>query len=697
MNKVLKTGIEFPVVIPFNMSRGKTNADFELNEELYGMKGLDFILKNVNHDVLVPVIDVYRQNDERKFSIYDYINYFKSTHENIGQRQTVYNLLSFEFSGTGLDFQVKRPKIVRQLDWVNHAWPCQIDYRTPTSKDVAGLTTNPHGRHHRFINTQEFKMYSKIQERSSESDCDSNNGGKSKNKRKSKNTNKNKNANKNRKTKKGGFDGGNTRVAFKYDVSCPNIQKYCLISCANSFTNWHTDFGGTSVYYHVTMGEKWFYLMAPTSLNLEMFYQWQKLQLHQSCWFPTYIKYKMEFINSFVRQGRNSVNQSLIKFRDDNPLDFKVFCVVAKMKDTLILPAGWIHCVYTPIDSMAIGGNYLHDLSIDLQIDCHMMDTRLEMDDKHRAPYFEDLHAFALVQIMANLDTMNDDNDNNNNDNHDTNDDKSSNSNDENDIKKKTRKNLKKRQNERLSDFRCRQYACLVYTLIRWNELHHENTLTERRFQPYKMFESNYGYNMELIVNQFFYQMRNVDLFWIYFRQYVVSGGIENLKMYCWINDNDNNNNNNNENNTGENTMNNIENNGANSHLNETNETKTTNKTQDKDECNYDIGIDDDDECSLWRDVRSLLKRKLNVKDLDEVRPIEIEKKLKQGGYSKTESGLTMFNDYWIDKHIFFKRKHLHDQHARQVYQVLAHNFANGINTDTKSVTFNDAAARSLS
>jgi lysine-specific demethylase PHF8 len=31
----------------------------------------------------------------------------------------------------------------------------------------------------------------------------------------------------------------------------PNVQKYCLMSVRDSYTDFHIDFGGTSVWYHV--------------------------------------------------------------------------------------------------------------------------------------------------------------------------------------------------------------------------------------------------------------------------------------------------------------------------------------------------------------------------------------------------------------------------------------------------------------
>lgn len=36
--------------------------------------------------------------------------------------------------------------------------------------------------------------------------------------------------------------------------------------------------------------------------------------------------------------------------------------------ETLMIPSGWIHSVYTPVDSIVFGGNFLHDLNIAMQL-----------------------------------------------------------------------------------------------------------------------------------------------------------------------------------------------------------------------------------------------------------------------------------------------------------------------------------------
>jgi hypothetical protein len=48
----------------------------------------------------------------------------------------------------------------------------------------------------------------------------------------------------------------------------PQVQYYCLMSLAGSYTDFHIDFGGSSVWYHVLRGSKIFYFAKPTPQNL---------------------------------------------------------------------------------------------------------------------------------------------------------------------------------------------------------------------------------------------------------------------------------------------------------------------------------------------------------------------------------------------------------------------------------------------
>nr|XP_046252270.1 histone lysine demethylase PHF8 isoform X2 [Scatophagus argus] len=137
----------------------------------------------------------------------------------------------------------------------------------------------------------------------------------------------------------------------------PNVQKYCLMGVKDSYTDFHIDFGGTSVWYHVLKGEKIFYLISPTPANLALFERWS-----------------------------SSSNQNEMFFGDQVDMCYK--CSV-KQGNTLFIPTGWIHAVLTPVDCLAFGGNFLHSLNIDMQLRAYEIEKRLSTADLFRFPNFE--------------------------------------------------------------------------------------------------------------------------------------------------------------------------------------------------------------------------------------------------------------------------------------------------------------------
>lgn len=105
------------------------------------------------------------------------------------------------------------------------------------------------------------------------------------------------------------------------------------------------------MWYHVYKGEKHFFLVEPDEHNFRLFEEWLNA-------------YRAGTNTAFF--GDVSTNNVRIYFR------FQVVekCAVVKMEPghTLILPSGWIHAVYTPVDSLVYGGNFLFEYSIPMQI-----------------------------------------------------------------------------------------------------------------------------------------------------------------------------------------------------------------------------------------------------------------------------------------------------------------------------------------
>ncbi|KAM4748311.1 lysine-specific demethylase 7A isoform 2-T2 [Rhinophrynus dorsalis] len=157
----------------------------------------------------------------------------------------------------------------------------------------------------------------------------------------------------------------------------PFVQKYCLMGVQGSYTDFHIDFGGTSVWYHVLWGEKIFYLIKPSEENLALYESWS-----------------------------SSVTQSEEFFGDKVDKCYK--CVV-KQGHTLFVPTGWIHAVLTSQDCMAFGGNFLHNLNIGMQLRCYEMEKRLKTPDLFKFPFFEAICWFVAKNLLETLKELKED------------------------------------------------------------------------------------------------------------------------------------------------------------------------------------------------------------------------------------------------------------------------------------------------
>ncbi|TYZ60877.1 hypothetical protein PybrP1_001449 [[Pythium] brassicae (nom. inval.)] len=144
----------------------------------------------------------------------------------------------------------------------------------------------------------------------------------------------------------------------------PRVQLYTLMSCAESYTDFHVDFCGSSVWYHLYQGRKIFLLIPPTDANLRAYFEFQA-------------QYKFGE-SDFLRHRMDDVSY-----------------VEVCAGDTFLLPSGWIHAVYTPEDAIAFGGNFLTGFHIQLQLRCYAIEDALHVAKLFRFPQFEAVHWYA--------------------------------------------------------------------------------------------------------------------------------------------------------------------------------------------------------------------------------------------------------------------------------------------------------------
>ncbi|QLQ80563.1 hypothetical protein HG537_0D05640 [Torulaspora globosa] len=137
----------------------------------------------------------------------------------------------------------------------------------------------------------------------------------------------------------------------------PKVTRYVLMSAGNSYTDFHLDFAGTSVYYNLISGNKKFILFPPTQSNLKKYADW-------CC----------------------DINQNAI-FLGDLLTDGIAMELLAG--DLFMIPSGFIHAVYTPVDSLIIGGNFLTVRDIETQLKVVQLERMTKVPKRFTFPNFD--------------------------------------------------------------------------------------------------------------------------------------------------------------------------------------------------------------------------------------------------------------------------------------------------------------------
>lgn len=148
----------------------------------------------------------------------------------------------------------------------------------------------------------------------------------------------------------------------------PPVQFYCLMSVADCFTDFHIDFGGSSVYYHIVKGRKVFFFIPPTKQNLKKYEDW--------CLSPN--------------QGHDWLGKQVKE----------CFRVDLYPGDTMLIPSGWIHAVWTPEDSLVIGGNFLTRIHYGMQIKVLEIEKNTKVASQFRYPFFQKIMWLTAIKYL---------------------------------------------------------------------------------------------------------------------------------------------------------------------------------------------------------------------------------------------------------------------------------------------------------
>ncbi|KAJ8585218.1 Clavaminate synthase-like protein [Rhizopogon salebrosus TDB-379] len=151
----------------------------------------------------------------------------------------------------------------------------------------------------------------------------------------------------------------------------PKVQLYCLMGVASAWTDWHVDFAGSSVYYHILRGCKVFYFIRPTSTNFQAYERWSGTEMQSNVWLG-------DMVDEVVKVTLHAGN-------------------------TMIIPTGWIHAVHTPVDSLVFGGNFLHSYNVATQLKVIDIEKATHVPKKFRFPLFVKLCWYVGDKYLRDL------------------------------------------------------------------------------------------------------------------------------------------------------------------------------------------------------------------------------------------------------------------------------------------------------
>ncbi|KIW41221.1 uncharacterized protein PV06_06796 [Exophiala oligosperma] len=147
------------------------------------------------------------------------------------------------------------------------------------------------------------------------------------------------------------------------------VQFYCLMSVADSYTDFHIDFGGSSVYYHILKGTKTFFFIPPEDRYLKKYEEWCNSDAQNDTWLGDLCNGNVTRVD--LHEG-----------------------------DTAFIPAGWIHSVWTPEDSLVIGGNFLTRIDFETQLKVFNVEKATKVAAKFRYPFFQKVMWYALMKYL---------------------------------------------------------------------------------------------------------------------------------------------------------------------------------------------------------------------------------------------------------------------------------------------------------
>eukprot|EP00984_Skeletonema_dohrnii_P034091 scaffold33102_cov61-Skeletonema_dohrnii-CCMP3373.AAC.1 len=209
--------------------------------------GLKLPSKNFSFDTVAKLVGPYRKTQvidtatqlTTEYTLQEWVDYLSTPEK---ERTRILNVITLEYSQTPLGKLVREPAFAREVDFVSQCWP-------KTTEDLRRILDHCGDN-------------DKNNNKNSLDDNDDNDNGGDNDKSKTS------------KEEEEEEEEDLTELLKELQEEIPRVSKYCLMSAAGSYTDFHVDFGGTAVWYHVYFGQKIFYFIEPTTKNLKIYSEW---------------------------------------------------------------------------------------------------------------------------------------------------------------------------------------------------------------------------------------------------------------------------------------------------------------------------------------------------------------------------------------------------------------------------------------
>lgn len=154
----------------------------------------------------------------------------------------------------------------------------------------------------------------------------------------------------------------------KFNQHIPRYEKYIIFSQAGAYTDLHIDLAGSGVFYYVHTGQKIIYFAEPTKENLRLYAQLE-----------------------IEKKNLWSCDESILR---------RFQRIEVNAGEMVLIPPGFLHMVYTPVDSLVFGGNFLTEAFLPLHFKMVQLEENCQkMKLLSKTQMFKEFHEFMFLYL----------------------------------------------------------------------------------------------------------------------------------------------------------------------------------------------------------------------------------------------------------------------------------------------------------